>query len=1082
MHLRRALPAPLALLLGLAVLTAAPTPAAAAVTNPAGLVNTLVGTSNSGETLPGATTPFGMVQWSPENTGGNQTRTVEPGGYSYNVTRTRGFSLTHLSGTGCAGASGDIPFMPYVGTVGSSPSADSTDATYASNFSHSNETATAGYYRVLLGSGVDTELTATTRTGSGKFTYPAGTASMLVRTSSSEVGSSAATVSIDSANRTISGSVTSGNFCGYINAIGRRSYYTLYFTAVFDKPFATTGTWQDGTLRAGTTTASGGTTYGTDGWPVAGRGSGGYVSFDLSSGRTVGVRVGISYVSAANASANLNAENPAGTTFDSVRTGATAAWNTELGRAEITGGTTAQQSTFYTALYHALLHPNVFSDANGQYTGMDQQVHSLSAGQSAQYANFSGWDVYRGQLQLVTLLRPDIGGDMAQSLLNQANQNGGVWDRWTHNQGGTHVMTGDPAHAALPSIYAFGGTNFGASAALTSMVNAATNVTAADLSSDGWNVMVVGERPSLDKWLNIHYIPESSNAWGGAGETLEDVAADFGISQLAARLGQTGTASTFLARAQYWKNVYNPATGYIQNRREDGTWPALNAADSAGFAEGSAAQYTWMVPHNVKGLFDKMGGNASANSRLDSYFHNSDGSWALSGAGGLKSELDNEPSIGAPWLYNFSGQPYKAQQTLRQILNTMWSNTPGGIPGQDDLGAMSAWYAWSAMGLQPLAPGRAELLLTSPLFPQVVIHRGNGVNLTINAPNASASTFYVQSLSVNGTASTKPWLAESFVAGGGTLDFTLGTTANTGWGSAVADAPPSFDTTSTGPTNIALNRPVTSSAACNTNESAAKAVNGSWTGGTSDKFCSAATSAFLQVDLGQSYAITSFTVRHASAGGESASWNTKDFDIQTSPDGTTWTTVVQARGNTAATTTHNVTATGRYARINVITGTQSAATPTRLYEFEAYGTPGSSGSTNVALNKTATGSAACNTDESPAKAVNGSVSGGGSDKFCSTATTKFLQVDLGQSYAIKSFTVRHAGAGGESATWNTKDFDIQTSADGVTWTTVVQARGNTADSSTHTVAATGRYVKLSIITAEQGGNAAARIYELEVYN
>ncbi|GIH02437.1 alpha-1,2-mannosidase [Rhizocola hellebori] len=911
-------------------------PAAAAVPNPASFVNTLIGSSNSGETFPGADTPFGMVQWSPENTAGNQTRTVQPGGYGYNNTRIRGFALTHMSGTGCAGAYGDIPFFPYLGTVDTSPTADTTDAKYASNFSHTNETGTAGYYRVGLSSGVNVELTATARTGSGRLTYQAGqTASLLVRTSNSEVGSSAASTTINTAARTISGSVTSGNFCGYINAIGRRSYYTLHFYAVFDQPFTTTGTWQDGTLRPNTTTASGATTYGTDGWPVAGRGSGGYVTF--ASGQTVNVRVGISFVSQANAQANLNAENPSGTTFDTVRQRATDAWNTELGRIELTGGTTAQLTTFYTALYHSLLHPNIFSDTNGQYMGMDQQLHSLSAGQGAQYANFSGWDVYRSQLQLVTLLRPDVGSDIAQSLFNQANQNNGVWDRWTHAQGGTHVMTGDPAHAALPSIYSFGGTNFSASGALTSMINAATTVTAADLSRDGWNVMVVGERPSLDKWLSIHYIPTNGNAWGGAGETLETSIADFGISQLAGRLGQSSVQQQFLARAQYWKNVFNPGNGgYIQDRNENGTWPSFNASSSSGFAEGSAAQYTWMVPHNARGLLDRMGGNATATSRLDTFFHNSDGSWALTGAGGLKAEMDNEPSIGSPWLYNFSGSPYKAQQTIRQVVNTLWSATPGGIPGQDDLGAMSSWYVWAAMGMHPLTPGRAELLLASPLFPQIVVHRGNGVNLTINAPAAASGTFYVQSLTVNGASSNRAWLPESFVANGGTLSYTLGTTANTTWGAAAADAPPSFDTGGTGPSNVALGKPATGSAACNSNETPPKAVNGSVSGGNSDKFCSTAATKFLQIDLGQPFALTSFTIRHAGAGGESTTWNTRDYDIQVSNDASTWSTVVQARASTASVTTHTVTVTARYLRLNVITAQQTAGGATRIYEFEAY--------------------------------------------------------------------------------------------------------------------------------------------------
>lgn len=927
------------LLVGAAAVPVTLATPAHAVANPASFVNPLIGTDGA-ETFPGADTPFGMVQWSPENTRGNQTRTPAPGGYAFNATRIRGFSLTHLSGTGCAGASGDIPFYPHVGAVNSSPSADSTDSVYASNFSHANETAQAGYYRVRLNSGVDTELTATTRTGSGRFAYPSGsTATMLLRTSNSEVGSSAAQVSINAATRTITGSVTSGNFCGYINTVGRRSYYTLFFVAVFDKAFTSTGTWQDGTLRPGTTSATGGTTYGSDGFPPAGRGSGGYVTFDTSAGSTVNVRVGVSYVSLAGAQANLGAENPAGTSFDTVRQRAFGAWNNHLARLEVTGGTTAQLTTFYTALYHALLHPNVFSDVDGRYRGMDQQVYTVAAPQAAQYANFSGWDVYRGQLQLVTLLRPDIGADMAQSIFNHATQNGGVWDRWTHNQGGTHVMTGDPAHAALPSIYAFGGTGFNAAGALDSMVHSATTVTQADLSRDGWNVMVIGERPSLDKWLSINYIPTNGNAWGGAGETLEVSIADFGLAQLAQRLGRTATHQQFLARAQYWKNVFNPGNGgFIQNRNENGTWPSFNPASSSGFAEGSAAQYTWMVPHNVRGLFDRMGGNPAASNRLDSFFHNADGSWALSGAGGLKSELDNEPSIWVPWTYNFAGRPYKAQDTVRQVVNTLWAPTPGGIPGQDDLGAMSAWYVFAALGLHPLTPGRAELLVATPLFPQVVVHRGNGTTITVNAPGASAGNRFVQSLSVNGTTSNRSWLPESFVATGGTLTFGVGSTPNTAWGSAAADAPPSFDTGGQPSPNLALNKPATGSTPCNANEGPAKAVNGSVSGGLSDKFCSLVSGAFLRVDLGSPAAVRSFTLRHAGAGGESTSFNTRDFDLAVSTDATTWTTVVQARGNTANVSNHTLTSpvTGRYVRLTVLTPTQGTNTATRIYEMEVY--------------------------------------------------------------------------------------------------------------------------------------------------
>jgi predicted alpha-1,2-mannosidase len=300
----------------------------------------------------------------------------------------------------------------------------------------------------------------------------------------------------------------------------------------------------------------------------------------------------------------------------------------------------------------------------------------------------------------------------------------------------------------------------------------------------------------LDKWLRINYIPTVSNSWGGAGETLEAVTAEFSLSQLAHRLGDSEAEKKFLERAQYWKNVFNPKAtpegGYIQNRNEDGSWPPFDPASHTGFAEGSSAQYTWMIPFNARGLFDAIGGNEKANQRLDDFFHHSDGSWALTGSGGLKAELDNEPSIGAPWLYLFSGQPYKTQQTVRQAMNTLWSDAPYGIPGNDDLGAMSSWYVWSAMGMYPGIPGRAELLLGSPLFPKIVVHRGNGPRIIVTAPRAAADIPYVQSLRVDGRPTTRTWLPESFVAKGGTLDFNLSQTPNKSWGNRAEDAPPSF--------------------------------------------------------------------------------------------------------------------------------------------------------------------------------------------------------------------------------------------------------------------------------------------------
>jgi predicted alpha-1,2-mannosidase len=412
-----------------------------------------------------------------------------------------------------------------------------------------------------------------------------------------------------------------------------------------------------------------------------------------------------------------------------------------------------------------------------------------------QYANFSGWDIYRSHLQLVSWLDPKRGSDIAQSLYNQARQNHGEWDRWTHNSGGTHVMSGDPAVPALADIVAFGGRDFDLPGAYASLVKAATVATANDLSDDGCNVECVGQRPSLDQWLDLHYNASKSHAWGGAGETLEDSTADFALAELARHVGDAKGRAKFLSRAGYWRNLFNPGAtpegGYIQNRNADGSWPAFTPATDDGFVEGSAAVYLWMVPFDVHGLFDTLGGKAAATRRLDAFFHTPDGQWALTKAGPLHAELDNEPSVATPWLYDYAGQPWKTQEAVRIVANTIWKNAPDGIPGNDDLGEMSSWYVWAALGMYPEIPGRAELLLGSPLFPHAVVH-GSGGDVVIDAPGASAQTPFVQSLTVDGKPHDAPWLTPALVAHGGTLRYTLGAKANTSWGAGAAGEPPSF--------------------------------------------------------------------------------------------------------------------------------------------------------------------------------------------------------------------------------------------------------------------------------------------------
>ncbi|WP_245573839.1 GH92 family glycosyl hydrolase [Amycolatopsis nigrescens] len=787
------------------VATVASAPTAAADPEPAddlaGSVNPFIGTTNAGNVYPGAVRPFGMLSFSPTTTKGDQTSAGAAGGYQYDVTRIRGFGLTHLNGTGCTpGASGDIPIMPFAGEVNSSPSADVKDQRYASDFSHAEESAEPGHYRIGLASGVGVDLTATDRTGSGRFTFPDGQpANLLFRTSNSLAGSGNAEVRIDPSGRRVTGSVDGGGFCGKTSGgeFNQRAYYRVHFVAEFDQPITGYGTWVDGKLQPGSTAATGGEGFTPE--QRKGKGSGGYVGFETGPDRAVGMRVGISYVSQTGAEANLRAENPAGTSFDAVRADARQAWERALSRIQVGGGSPAQRRVFYTALYHALLQPSLFNDVTGEYLGSDLRTYRLSPGQHAQYSTFSGWDVYRAQVQLLALLEPRIAGDYAQSLLNFADQRGGEWDRWLHNNGKTAVMSGDPSAPSVAGMYAFGATNFDVRRAYASLVQAATVPTANDLSDQGCPVQCVGQRPSLDRYQRIGYVPsDDCHCWGGAAETLEDATADYAIAELAKQLGDKENQQTFGERAGNWRNVFDPKAagldgldGYARNRASDGTWaPDFSPGTDEGFVEGTSAQYTWMVYHDMSGLTEAMGGRERAARRLDGFFHRPDGSWDLTGKDPTRFDAGNEPSIQTPWLYNYLGRPYRTQETLREIVRTLWTDGTGGIPGNDDLGTMSSWYVWTALGLYPQNPSRAELVLSAPLFPRAEIHRDGGRNIVVTAPTAAENTKYLHGLRVNGKLSTRPWVPDSLVRDGGQLDFDLATTPDQAWGSSPSDAPP----------------------------------------------------------------------------------------------------------------------------------------------------------------------------------------------------------------------------------------------------------------------------------------------------
>lgn len=723
----------------------------------------IFGTENFNNCFPGPDMPFGMIQWSPE-TGLNK------GGYTYTDTQIWDFSLDHVSGAGCQYGE-NFAFMPLPGPAPTSP--PSSRSAFATSFSHSNENVRPGYYGVTLANGIRIQLTSTTRCGFGRFTFPADSVeTMMINASSAVNGASASSIRIDTAEHAISGSVTCKLFCGAEAGNGT----TIYFYSVFNQPFAAFSTWSGTVLTPGDTSGQGAA-------------SGAYVTFDTTNGRTVLARVSISYVSVANAKLNLETELPdsiaTSTGFNGVVSADSTTWNTWLSRIEVTGGTSQQLETFYTMMYHALLFPSTCSDVNGQYMGYDGNVHTTANGR-VQYANFSGWDIYRSECQFLAMIAPNHASDMAQSLLRDYQQ-GGAFPRWGVPNYDTGVMMGDPAAPIIADFYAFGAREFDTTAALAGLVRAATDPSVYAPRTNTY------ERNALAQYLSLGYVPENQNGgYGNVSMTLEYNTDDFALSQLAGALGDSTDSALLMKHAQYWRNLYNPSTGYIQMRRSDGTW-ATGFVNNAGsydgdqaYVEGDAAQYLWMVPFNYNVLTNMMGGPAVAVNRLNGFFSYLNGTQTSTTVW-----MGNEPCLETPYIYDFVGQPFAAQRIVRVVMNVLYSAGPNALPGNDDLGEMSSWYIWGALGMYPELPGSNVLVLASPLFPKTVLHLKSG-DVTINGNGAGANSMYVTGLSVNGNTWNKPWIRFSDISNGGTLDYTLSSTPDSSWAGSLSDAPPSY--------------------------------------------------------------------------------------------------------------------------------------------------------------------------------------------------------------------------------------------------------------------------------------------------
>jgi predicted alpha-1,2-mannosidase len=742
----------------------------ATVQAPASLVDTLSGTLGPGFPMVGASLPFGMIQPGPDTSLPNGTQDpVDYTGYSYQDPDIRGFSLTHFDGAGIQIA-GDLPFMPTTGAVSTSDPLDNT-----SPYAHASEIAQPGYYAVTLArDGIRVELTSTLRAAMMRFTFPSTTqANVIAEVDQSVAGAQHAAAVTAVGDTTLQGWA--------LSPVG----YKLYFDAVFDRPFSSSAA------------------YGNPGE---------YVTFDTTASRTVTMRVGISYVSEAGAIANLNTEIPAGRTFDDVHAAATAAWNRALDRVQISGGTVARQRTFYDNLYRSFLDPNIVDDADGQYLGLDGQLHQLAPGQH-HYSNLSGWDIYRSEMPLLELAAPQVARGVLTSLIDDAEQNGGVIPRWVQANIDRGIMGGDSGSAILAD---------GAAAGLLSRRQTAQALSL--LLHQANTLPAVWPRENLGAYLEYGYIPQDVSGIG-TSETLEYDIDDNAVAQLAAARGDGTDAAPLRARAGFWHNLIDPSNHFIQPRDSDGSWadpvqigdptgetgietgkdlPIYSPDFQNGYQEGTGWQYLWSVPQDPAGLAGAIGGDSVAIQRLDRFFGSALNQPLVPAVAiaqqwssffgvyfiGDQYTSVNEPDLWAPWFYDFYGEPWKTQRVARAEMS-VYNQTPEGLPGNDDAGEMSAWYVLAALGLYHAAPGVDAWELNSPEFPSAVLAPAGGRRLTIEAPGAGNLEPYVHALTLGGAAVDRTYLTTCQLDGGGELDYALGAAPDESWGTGAGAAPPS---------------------------------------------------------------------------------------------------------------------------------------------------------------------------------------------------------------------------------------------------------------------------------------------------
>ena len=714
-------------------------------------VNPFIGTQTddtgalSGSTFPGPTMPQGMVQLAPET---EQYVTWDPCcGYDYNRDSIFGFTHTHLSGTGCTDLI-DISLMPTTKKV--TPQMLSKGI-FALPYSHDREAATAGYYMVDLLGGEDirVELSATVHAGIHRYTFPEGKDQTVIldldrmtyRGDAYYTGRRAYQI-IQSQIRVVDEKTIEG----FRVLTGWAKLRKVYFRAEFSRPIANR-IMMDGSRSVGKSDV------------INGRTLRAALSFDAAQGKDLMVKVAISAVDNDGARKNMKAEAQSWD-FGYYTKAAHDAWEKELATIDIEG-TDDQKTIFYTGLYHVLMQPNTMSDVDGRYMDTNFEIKQMPAGQ-AYHSTFSLWDTFRAAHPLYTLLYPEVAAQFVRDMILHHDTYGylPIWDLWGQDN---YCMIGNHAIPVLADAILSELPGIDVERAYKAMVESSTRT---HLNSP------------FEIWEQYGYMPQNKQNVS-VSITMEQAFDDWCVAAVAKKLGKTEDYERFIKRSEFYRNLFNPATGFFQPKDDKGNW--IEPFDPLSyenpcFVEGNAWQYMWFVPHNPQGLIDLFGGVKPFIKKLNENFTLTETSGEINGNASAfigQYAHGNEPSHHTVYLYNFAGQPWRTQELVEQVRSSFYNPTPCGYAGNDDCGQMSAWYIFSALGFYPFNAGSAEYVIGTPLFQKAVLHMPNGKDLVINAPRKSDKAIYVKSVKLNGKKITDWKLTHQQLMEGGSLDFTM---------------------------------------------------------------------------------------------------------------------------------------------------------------------------------------------------------------------------------------------------------------------------------------------------------------------